>query len=324
MRTLNNDERSHILFKSFLNFGGVQKRLKVHKSFYNLFTSTTDFIFIRYQAHRASDYHKVMVNSRRKLKPEFRESYNHIIDTWSCLASYLNIDNPLELACFYTLLLWEGYFSQDKKLYYQEDNRANLNGWFSLDVMYGNGVCLNFSDLLKDLLLRSGVDSALLINYVEKMKCDSIGKKLITKRKIKSSDKHKLLIKFMTPILKKHGNHAFIVIRDQNKIFGYDPTNLLCANISSLREAQIIDGTGKFDLKVNDSYAYAYSNREFELLDDIMLASSKDSLTKEEINDAWINAYYTFKNNSELIEECYDYLHPSVEDIAKKIIKKKK
>ena len=323
MRELSSDEKSHILFKSFLNFGGVQRRIKANKSLLDFCASTTDFILIKYQAHRACDCHREIVKSRRKLRSEFGESYDKIIDTWTYVTDALNINTPLETACFYSILLWGGYFSQNKILYYQEDNRVNLNGWYSLDIMYGNGVCLNFSDLLKDLLLKKGFSSALLINYVEKMKSSSIGKELIIRRKRKSSNKRKILIKFMKPVLKKHGNHAFIVIRDQNKIFGYDPTNLFCVNISSIRSADTIDGVGHFELKVNESYAYACSNREFEILDDIMTTDSADCLTRQEINEAWINAYYKFKNNIGLLDECYNYLHPQVKDIASKIITKK-
>lgn len=324
MRELNSDERGHILFKSFLNFGGVQRRLNVSKSMLNLCSSTTDFILIKYQAHKACDYHREIVKSRRKLKKEFKEPYDKIIDTWACVADSLKIEQPLELSFFYTLLLWDGYFSKNRVLRYQEDNRANLSGWYSLDVMCGNGVCLNFSDLLKDLLLRSGVDAALLINYVEKMKSSSIAKELVIRRKIKASNQHKFFLKLMTPILKKHGNHAFVVIRDQDKIFGYDPTNLLCANIANLRKAETIDGVGTFDLKVNDSYAYACSNREFSLLDDIITVDGEIPFTKQMINDAWINAYYKFKRHRELLDDCYNYLYPSVKDVADKIIVKKR
>lgn len=324
MRELNSDERGHILFKSFLNFGGTQRRLNVNKSMLNLCSSTTDFILIKYQAHKACDYHREIVKSKRKLKKEFKTSYDRIIDTWAYVADSLRIDQPLELACFYTLLLWNGYFSQNKRLCYQEDNRANLSGWYSLDVMCGNGVCLNFSDLLKDLLLRKGVDAALLINYVEKMKSNSIAKELITRRKIKASNQHKFFLKLMNPILKKHGNHAFVVIRDQDKIFGYDPTNLLCANISNLCKAETIDGTGIFDLKVNDSYVFACSNREFSLLDDIITVDGEIPFTKQMINDAWINVYYKFKRHSAILDEYYDYLYPAVKEIADRVKIKKK
>ena len=38
---------------------------------------------------------------------------------------------------------------------------------YSYDIMNGNGVCLNFSDMLKDILNECGYSSSILINGLE-------------------------------------------------------------------------------------------------------------------------------------------------------------
>ena len=325
MRYLTDDEKNHLLFKTLLNFGYTDNQFNRHRIFNQLCGSTADFLMIHFEAFRVRDEHKNMLKSRRKLEKEFKGAYEAILNRWVELLIELNITEPIEIADFFSLLLWNGYFSVNKNLYYQSDDRANLQGWFSLDIMCGNGVCLNFSDMLKDLLNKMSIDAALLINYADKLKRNNITRELIVQKMKEDKPERKIFLKLMNPLLKKYGNHAFVVIRDQNKLFAYDPTNLLCANIKDIKQAVVIDGKGSFDLKLASSYAYARTNPEYSALDGVFeLSSDIPSYTRSELKDAWISAYYMFKANQYLIDECYEDTLPAVKYIAKKIEKRKK
>ena len=320
MRELTNVEKNHVLFKSLLNFGYPDKRFRNNKLFLDLCGSTTDFIKIHFHAYRVCDEHRNMLKSRRKLSPQFKQAYDDLLNNWVNLFNELDVTEPLEIAQLFSILLWNGYFSINKNLYYQYDDRANLTGWYSLDIMTGRGVCLNFSDMLKDLLLKMSVDAALLINYMDKVQRQNITSELVKRKYVQESKRHKIVMKLISPILRKFGNHAFVVIREQERLFAFDPTNLVCAHIKNLKSAQMIDGKGIFQLQVEDSYAYAKTNAEYYALDGIFETNHTYlPFTREEINDSWVNSYYKYKYNMDKVDMCYSDTLPAIKYISKKI-----
>lgn len=49
-------------------------------------------------------------------------------------------------------------------------------------------------------------------------------------------------------LFKVDGNHAITLIKDNNKMFAYDPTNLLVLNVLNKNIGEIINGKGSFKL----------------------------------------------------------------------------
>ena len=78
-------------------------------------------------------------------------AYMHIIMKIVKLFKELYIINPLEIKIVYEYLLYNGYFSIDKKFKFSTDNRK-LNIYIpGADIIRGNGVCINISDMLKEI-----------------------------------------------------------------------------------------------------------------------------------------------------------------------------
>ena len=49
------------------------------------------------------------------------------------------------------LLLVAGRFSINGKHEYDTKNKLNIDGHYYLDIFHGHGVCINYSDMLRDL-----------------------------------------------------------------------------------------------------------------------------------------------------------------------------
>lgn len=158
--------------------------------------------------------------------------------------------------------MWNGYFSKDQSFNYQIENRSLIHGMYSFDIMNGNGVCLNFSDMLKDILNECGYNSSIIlnkINNIEEMEKFCV---LDIKRNVVKSCNliTKVIPLLLKPIINKIGNHAFNLIEENGKLYIYDATNLLFLKLNSTTEASILAGKGEFKLTPYSSYLLNDSN----------------------------------------------------------------
>lgn len=95
------------------------------------------------------------------------EYYNQVLEKTVKLALELNLTKSLEYANLFTYLLWNGYFSLDKKFAFKIEDRLLSEGMYFLDIFKGNGVCLNISEDNMDLFMsnRALLDDYYIDNY---------------------------------------------------------------------------------------------------------------------------------------------------------------
>lgn len=187
-----------------------------------------------------------------------KENYDRILKGFKELAKKLDLQNSLEISILYSYLMWNGYFSKNKKLYYQEENRALMSGMYSYDVINGNGVCLNFSDFLRDILNECGYSSSVLTSLVDEYPIKSSYEPGIKRNYIESSENKKIpfVYKFL---INKVGNHALNLIEDKEKFYIYDSTNLRFLTLDDINTASVVLGSGK--LKIFPYLSYLHNTR---------------------------------------------------------------
>lgn len=152
--------------------------------------------------------------------------------------------------------MWNGYISKNQNFNYQIEKRALISGMYSFDIMNGNGVCLNFSDMLKDILIECGYNSSILLNKITSK--EEIKKFYVPEIERNIIKPYNIITKAMPlvfkPIINKIGNHAFNLIEDNGKLYIYDSTNLLFLQLDSTIVADILAGKGVFKLTPYLSY----------------------------------------------------------------------
>lgn len=260
-------------------------------------------------AVRISNNIKAMYEEQRnnvKIYSDLLTNYKKILDKTTVLARELNLKNSLQFSILYTYLLHNGYFSKDKNLSIQTEERKLISGLYALDIMAGKGVCLNFSEMLKDFLTNSGFNSATIASSITY-------KNLILK---------KLLIK--NPCM----THAFNLITENGKIYIYDSTNLFFLKIQNTTSAKIIVGAHNFKYKhvykyklyPYDSYFLNINPETFGVLDTLNTRndfnSPYDSENYIQIQQTCIDEVV---RNEKLILDYYDCTKEHIDTIANRL-----
>lgn len=242
--------------------------------------------------------------------------YPNLLNKMKKLADEFGLKNTLELSNLYTYLLWNGYLSKNKKNVYCIENRKLILGLFWADIMDGVGVCLNHADMLKDFLNICGYDASMMINFcgenIDKAYKIDI-ERSITKGKISS----KISSFFMSPLIKKIGNHAFTLVYDNGKPYIYDSTNLMALEFENPYFAHLLNGTGSAKLKPYISTVFSSNFGEIETLlklfelDDLSSpCSRKDFIITGE------NNIELFRKNIVLLDDFYDDARDSIVTIS--------
>lgn len=281
---------------------------------------------------------KMLETSRIKMKNFFEDSqynYRNILNKFKILVKELKLTNSLEISILYTYLMWNGYFSKEKIFNYQIEKRALIEGMYSYDIMNGNGVCLNFSDMLKDILIECGYNSSILINKVEKQKeLKKFYIPEINRSVIKSHNPiAEVLPLIFKPLINKMGNHAFNLIEENGKLYIYDSTNLCFLELTNPTSAILLAGKGKFKLTPYFSYLLN-GEKERKSLDTLCLTDNFSSpydrkdyiITSEKCIDLFnkseslLNDYHNDINSDILsIVNSVDYYKQNKKKILKSI-----
>lgn len=251
------------------------------------------------------------------------KNYIEILQKTKKLAQELNLKNSLEIANLYTYLLWNGYFSRNKSLVYKSDDRLMVDGYYSLDIMNGYGVCLNFSDMLTDLINQCDYSAAILINKLGKPKREYMPK---IERPMTKSKKNVQDI-FVAPIVTSViGNHAFTLIKEQKGMYIYDATNLMALNIKNKFKAKNICGTGTCYTKPMLSKLLNNPGKSEEALAELNLTTSFESpYGKQDFISTWEKCYELFETQSPLLDDFHSDINDNIEQINYKtnILRKK-
>jgi len=254
------------------------------------------------------------------------ENYYNVLYTYSELATYLNITNPLDLCIYVTYLLWNGYFSVTGEHTYQELENTSIKGLQALDVANGNGVCLNYADLLNDFLHMKNIKSSIILckfpNNKEEYKVQYKPK---IKKKSQKNEQKEIIKPLYNFIEKQIGNHAVNLIRDEEKLYIYDITNMSLLRILDKDYANIINGYGIFELKMLSSMNLL-SDCDYEnLFKKIILEKDIDeTYTKKEYKNSCERIVQLLNANEGLLIEGYNYIYEDLKVISDTINEKNK
>ena len=127
--------------------------------------------------------------------------YEKSIDEIASLFKELNLQNPTQCYIMFHSLLFNKYFSKDNRfsLEKNDENLQNIYGCLGYDVLTGNAGYKNISDMLNDVLNKCGYESYCTTTYIDDRK-----------------NKNK----------KEFVNHQIFIVKHDNIVTYYDPTNL--------------------------------------------------------------------------------------------------
>ena len=273
-----------------------------------------------------------MIKRKNSFDKEYAKEmklYRDILVMYKNLAEELKLSTALEFCYYYSYLLWNGYFSVSKEHNYDKNNRSvNLN-FLASSVLNGSGVCLEYSALLNDFLKVCNKDSVLISCYTPTKKGEvAIDYRPDIVRNVKdNTQKSTEMLTFMANmfgITKKIGNHAVTVINENGQQFVFDATNLAILNIEDKLKASIINGRGYFDLKKFFLDLFNLSDCSSELFYMLKNEIAHSSLEKNNIISSYENTLEIVNKNRILLDEGYEYIHSSIEQINSRVLSKKK
>lgn len=198
-------------------------------------------------AYRES-YREQKAKVRRE--PYYRAYLNIVYETAEVLKR-IGINDPLTASVAFEYLLWNGFFSKDHKLVYSISNRINNTAITGADIMRGKSVCLNNAEMLSRVLRNMQLDGYLMGCNLNPHKDQKMGYRPPIKRRVEKADlKDRFLSKIIdATIMRKIGNHAVVVSKDNNAYFMIDPTSLAFANTRDIFKARYVDSDIEIDLK---------------------------------------------------------------------------
>ena len=255
--------------------------------------------------------------------------YRDILELYKNIALELKLSTALEFSYYYTYLLWNGYFSVTKEHEYNEVNRSNDLNFLATSILNGSGVCLEYSALLNDFLKVCNKESLLMSCFVPRKKGEVIFeyKPNIVRNINKNTKKTTKMLTILanaSGIIKKLGNHAVTVINENGQQFVFDATNLSVLNIEDKLMASIINGKGYFYLKKNSLDIFNLTDCTDELFYMLKREIAHSSLEKNNIISGYENTLKIVEKNRILLDEGYNSIHSSIEQISSHVLSKKK
>ena len=250
--------------------------------------------------------------------------YRKILENYKKLAEELKVNDSLNLSHLFSHLLWNGYFSVTKEHHYNLNNRLMISGKYSLDVIKGSGVCLTYAELLANFLNVCDKEAALLNSLVPTKKGTiKINYYPEIERKFSSGKINHLLFSsfmfFLKPITKIVGNHAVTLIKDNSKMFVYDPTNLAVLKINDKNSASIINGYGTISIKPMETLFLEPNCDPHNLSEQLILGNSFSPYSRKEIIFTFEEIIELVKSNINLLDSAYDNIHHELEFISQQI-----
>lgn len=206
--------------------------------------------------------------------------------------SLKNIHQEFYLFCY---LLWNGYFSVDKKFVYNNQDIIDENN----QVFLGYACCRHNAELLTEVLKKNNINAFSMTIHLEKYK----SKLFNIERTIGKSRDNKTS--------KKQANHLVTIIKTlSNEVFLLDPTNPCECEI--IKNWKLIQLTGEYKVGkrlLNDELDYWLFNcsplkkektiTSIKLIEDYKIAKEVCEKRQEDFNDF----FYDNKENYESIKK---------------------
>jgi len=276
---------------------------------------------------RASDYKTgfckpymscCMSTEEEKCRKNYKDSfisYYQVLKNYCGLSRELGISSALDLSCLFTFLLWNGYFSVTKKHAYNTNARKLNPGFFSLNVIKGGGVCLDYAELLHNYLNICDKESAILNCKVPKsIKADYHPQ---IERQIKNQGHGVHLISIFGPfIINKIGNHSTVLIRENGNFYLFCPTNIAALNLENPYRATMINGKGSFELKPIETLAFIPYGDPHNLYEQLFTGSIHSTLSRKDFIYHFEEIMELIHNHLPLLSDAYDEIHSELELIC--------
>jgi len=307
------EETKDILFKYF--FDNHDVALFLIKNFKRYADGLYKLYF---KANTIANMRESFCNAKNKIEKKLNISndYKKILENSKKLSQELGLKSSLELCNLYTYLLWNGYFSKDKQLKYQTVGTNCIPGTYPYTIMSGGGVCLNFSEMLTDFINQFEFSSATLASNLSDYEKSY---KVKIKRDIGEINVN-FIDKILCSLNKIDFNHAFNLIKENNKLYIYDPTNLFIAKLKNTKEAKLIPGIGKFNLNPYYSYCINSSQKSKDTLDLLLDNNSfKCPYTEKKYVQIWNKCIELFLENKCLLNDFYIEIIDNIQNISNTI-----
>lgn len=204
------------------------------------------------------------------LYDDFFTSYNRFLKKINKLGQELGCNNSLDYSVLFYVLLVSGRFSINGKHEYDTKNKLNIDGHYYLDIFQGHGVCINYSDMLRDLLNVSGYQSLNMLCY---------------------SDDYNSFA--------SRANHSVNLIVEDNSPYLFDSTNFAIYGCRDNKHASLIDGVASHNLIL-----YPYLSGIFFSHKADTLGILKDFCLRKDYDCS-----YTSKDLTVAVKKCDNYVH---------------
>ncbi len=323
------EQKELLLYRIITEIGKIEDNSKGFNSFYYNKNISSEELLCLIKAADIGYLKPLVVYSMRDYRLKYQEiykesliCYNNILKNYKILAQELKINSSLDLSHFLTYLLWNGYFSVNKKHSYKLQDRLMLPGMYSFDVIKGGGVCLAYAELLHNYLSTCEKNSAILNCKVPTEKnaisCDYRPK---IERDIKSNISSKVLSSFMIfflgGLINKVGNHSITLIEENGKIYAYDPTNIYALNIKDSQTASIINGKGEFQIKPLMTFMLDPCSDPNHIFDKLLLGDIKPAFSRKDFIFSFENLMELINDNISLLDDAYNNIHDDLKYIDK-------
>lgn len=317
-KDLTKDQRELLLYRKFVEIGQIEDSSKELDELIDLIKAANVGLLKPLLVYSMRDY-------QLKYQEIYKDTltyYHNILENYKKLAQELRINSSLELSHFFTYLLWNGYFSVNKKHFYKLQERLLLPGMYSFDVIKGKGVCLAYAELLHNYLSTCEKSSTMLVCKMPTEKnaisCDYRPK---IKRNVQSNISGNIFNSFIPFFLRgfinKIGNHAITLIEENGKIFAYDPTNLYALNLKDSSTAFIINGKGEFQIMPLMTFMIDPCSDPNHIFEKLLSGDIKPAFSRKEFIFSFENLIELLNDNISLLDDAYNNVHDSLEYIDK-------
>ena len=255
---------------------------------------------------------------------EVDEILQSIFRTYDKIGQELQFSQTIDRCCFFTYLLWNGYFSCTKEHAYDLKNRFHtIFGMEYLDILKGTGVCLQYADALSRFLQVGDVESDLLICKITPGSLKNMEYYPDIQRTIKNAKMPFWLNnRFGSFLSEKVGNHAISLIHDNGQYFAYDPTNLVAFNFDSYDTASCATVACHYNLKWFSTFLTG--NTDEKIYNDFFFHKLASPLEKEDMITHFQNVISTCENYRYLLDENYHHVYLGLEEAKQKVLQKRK
>lgn len=171
-------------------------------------------------------------------KLECFNAYQRIIKRYAMALKEISIDNPFYVSKLFEILLWNGYFSKDKKFAFDRKNKINMIHFYGADVMKGSSVCINNSFMLKDVFSELEIE-----NY-------SLCVRIIQENVTNSFSLYKRIFEFLR-LDSLLANHMINLFSSDGRFYEIDITNSLFFVFSDFLRMKSVHERRLFLLKIN-------------------------------------------------------------------------